>query len=50
MSQYEMMYVLHPQLSDEDIAATIEQVSRYVITLGGEVSQVIRDAPWGGDG
>lgn len=47
MRQYEMMYILHPQLSDEDLAAAIEQVGRYVTNLGGEFSQVIRDAPWG---
>jgi small subunit ribosomal protein S6 len=47
LRQYEMMYILHPQLSDEDLTATIEQVSRYVTNLGGEFSQVIRDAPWG---
>jgi small subunit ribosomal protein S6 len=47
LRQYEMMYILHPQLSDEDLAASIEQVGRYVTNLGGEVGQVIRDAPWG---
>ena len=47
MRQYEMMYILHPQLSDEDLNATIEQVGRYVTNLGGEFSQIIKDAPWG---
>ncbi len=47
MRQYEMMYILHPQLSDEDLTATIDQVSRYVTNLGGEFSQIIREAPWG---
>ena len=47
MRQYEMMYILHPQLSDEDLTATIDQVGRYVNNLGGEFSQVLRDAPWG---
>ena len=47
MRQYEMMYILHPQLSDEDLAASIEQVGRYVTNLGGEFSQIIREAPWG---
>jgi small subunit ribosomal protein S6 len=41
------MYILHPQLSDEDLAAAIEQVGRYITNIGGEISQVIRDAPWG---
>lgn len=47
LRQYEMMYILHPQLSDEDLNATIEQVSRYVTNIGGEFSQIIKDAPWG---
>jgi small subunit ribosomal protein S6 len=42
-----MMYILHPQLSDEDLTATIDQVGRYVTNLGGEFSQIIREAPWG---
>jgi ribosomal protein S6 len=41
------MYILHPQLSDEDLATTIDQVGRYVTNLGGEFSQIIREAPWG---
>jgi len=44
---YEMMYILHPQLSDEDLTTTIDQVSRYVTNLGGEFNQIIREAPWG---
>jgi small subunit ribosomal protein S6 len=47
LRQYEMMYILHPQLSDEDLTASIDQVGRYVTNLGGEFSQVIREAPWG---
>lgn len=47
MRQYEMMYILHPQLSDEDLNAAIEQVGRYVTNIGGEFSQIIKDAPWG---
>jgi small subunit ribosomal protein S6 len=47
LRQYEMMYILHPQLSDEDLATAIDQVGRYVTNLGGEFSQIIRDAPWG---
>jgi small subunit ribosomal protein S6 len=47
LRRYEMMYILHPQLSDEDLTTTIDQISRFVTTLGGEVTQVIREAPWG---
>ena len=47
MRQYEMMYILHPQLSDEDLATAIDQVGRYVTNLGGEFSQINREAPWG---
>ena len=47
MRQYEMMYILHPQLSDEDLAAAIEQVGRYVTNLEGEVTQLIKESPWG---
>ncbi len=47
MRQYEMMYILHPQLSDEDLTAAIEQVGRYVTNLEGEITQTIRETPWG---
>jgi len=47
LRRYEMMYILHPQLSDEDLTTTIDQVSRYVTNLGGEFNQIIREAPWG---
>jgi len=42
-----MMYILHPQLSDEDLTVAIDQINRFIDTLGGESSQVIREAPWG---
>jgi small subunit ribosomal protein S6 len=47
LRQYELMYILHPQLSDEDLAATIEQVGRYITNLEGEITETIRESPWG---
>ncbi len=47
MRQYEMMYILHPQLSDEDLTAAIEQVGRYITNIGGEITETLKESPWG---
>ena len=44
---YEMMVVFAPQTADEELAGALDQVSGYITGSGGEVSQVLRDNPWG---
>ncbi len=47
MRPYEMLTVFSPHLSDEDLTATIDQVTGYVTNGGGAVTQAIKDSPWG---
>ena len=47
LRQYEMMYILHPQLSDEDLTAAIDQVARYITNIGGEITETLKESPWG---
>ncbi|MCR4420746.1 MAG: 30S ribosomal protein S6 [Clostridia bacterium] len=44
MRAYEVMYVLRPDLEEEEIAAQIERFNRLIQEEGGEVEQVSR---WG---
>ncbi len=44
---YELMVVFAPQTADEELAGALDQVSGYITGSGGEVSQVLRDNPWG---
>ena len=47
MRRYEMLTIFSPHLSDEDLNGAIEQVTGYITAGGGEVTQAIRDSPWG---
>ena len=44
MNEYELMYVLHPRLTAEEIDAAIERISALVTDPGGEILSVDR---WG---
>lgn len=44
MAKYELVYILRPDLEENNLESAIEKVSRAVTSLGGEVSQVDR---WG---
>lgn len=41
------MYILSPELGDENYPAAIEKVNNLISKLGGEVSEVNQTAPWG---
>ncbi len=47
MRDYEMMYILSPELGDENYSAAIEKVNSLISRLGGEVGEVAQTAPWG---
>jgi small subunit ribosomal protein S6 len=44
---YEMMYILSPEIGDENFGATVEQINSFITRLGGEVGEVIQTSPWG---
>jgi small subunit ribosomal protein S6 len=45
---YELLFIVSPMRSSEDeIAATIERVSQQIATVGGAVSSVHQNSPWG---
>jgi small subunit ribosomal protein S6 len=44
LSEYELMYVLHPRLTDDEINATVERIAALVTDPGGEILSIDR---WG---
>jgi small subunit ribosomal protein S6 len=47
LRQYEMLTIFAPQLGEEDLTNTIEQVTGYVTGNGGTISETVKDSPWG---
>jgi small subunit ribosomal protein S6 len=45
--EYEMMYILSPEVGDENYPAAIDKVNSLVSRLGGEMGEVNQSAPWG---
>ena len=44
MRDYEMVMIISPDVADEDVPDTIDKVSEFITSRGGEVTQVDR---WG---
>ncbi len=44
MREYELLFLLHPRLDEEGVAAAIERVTNWVTSSGG---QVLETSPWG---
>ena len=44
MRDYEMVLVLSPEISDEDLPGAIDKVSQFITSKGGAITEV---APWG---
>jgi small subunit ribosomal protein S6 len=44
---YELMVILHPELSEEDVATEADRVQEYLSSADATVTHVNRDAPWG---
>lgn len=44
LHEYEMVLIINPELSDEDIEATLDKTSRFITERGGVVSDIER---WG---
>ena len=47
MRDYEMMYILSPELGDENYAASVERINSMITRLGGELGEINQSSPWG---
>jgi len=45
--EYELLYILNPELGDENLPAAIDKVNNLVIRLGGELGEINQTSPWG---
>lgn len=45
--QYELMTILHPEVSEEDLPGALERVAGYVTNAGGTIEETLRESPWG---
>lgn len=44
---YELMYILNPEVGEENIPALIEKVNNMITRYGGEITETNHSAPWG---
>ncbi|HET7093858.1 MAG TPA: 30S ribosomal protein S6, partial [Thermomicrobiales bacterium] len=44
---YELMTIVHPEVSEDDLPGALDRISGFVAGAGGTVSETLRDSPWG---
>jgi small subunit ribosomal protein S6 len=44
MPQYEMVFIIQPEMDEEPLAAAVDKISQTIVDLEGKVQQV---EPWG---
>ncbi|HEX5500256.1 MAG TPA: 30S ribosomal protein S6, partial [Thermomicrobiales bacterium] len=44
---YELMTIVHPEVSEDDLPGALDRISSFVAGAGGTVSETLRDSPWG---
>jgi len=44
VSSYELVYIVNPKVSDEDLPSVLNRVSEFVVKIGGSVIEVVQ---WG---
>jgi small subunit ribosomal protein S6 len=47
LRDYELMYIVRPNLADEEMAPIVDRTNNYIASLGGQVKEVIQTSPWG---
>jgi len=47
LREYELLYILRPNLGDESLTPAIDKVNQLVANGGGEVYEVLQAPPWG---
>ena len=44
---YELMYILSPELGDDNYPTAVEKVNNLIGKLGGQINNINQNAPWG---
>jgi small subunit ribosomal protein S6 len=44
---YELMTIVHPEVSEDDLPGALDRIVGFVTAAGGSVSEMLRDSPWG---
>jgi small subunit ribosomal protein S6 len=44
---YELMTIVHPEVSEDDLPGALDRISGFVAAAGGTISETLRDSPWG---
>lgn len=44
---YELLTILSPDVSEEDIPGQLDAIAGYITTAGGTVTETLRESPWG---
>jgi small subunit ribosomal protein S6 len=47
LREYELMYILRPNLGDEALPPAVEKVNQLIANHGGEVYEILQTPPWG---
>jgi small subunit ribosomal protein S6 len=47
LREYELMLVMHPTITDEQMPEFLDQIAGYIITRGGAIHEYRMEAPWG---
>ncbi len=47
MRDYELMVVMHPTISDEEMPGALDEVAGYIMGRGGTIQEYQLEAPWG---
>src|SRR5215213_397270 len=45
--KYELMTILHPDVSEESLPGELERISGFITAAGGELFETLQDSPWG---
>ncbi len=47
MRDYELMVVMHPTISDEEMPSALDEVAGYIMSRGGTIQEYQLEVPWG---
>lgn len=47
MRDYELMVVMHPTITDEEMPGALDEVAGYIMSRGGTIQEYQLEAPWG---